>query len=81
MDNSIRMTNHLLSGELQDEWQRIHAAKRERGIGQRFNQDKFAMFIHWGLYSIPSGRWKGRDVWGMGEWIMWHGNIPQPDSA
>ena len=81
MDNSIWMTNPLLSGELQAEWQRMHAAKCERGIGQRFNQDKFGMFIHWGLYSIPSGRWKGHDVWGMGEWIMWHGNIPRAEYA
>ena len=37
---------------------------------------KFGLFIHWGLYAIPAGRWKGRDVDGIGEWIMRFARIP-----
>ncbi|MHC4416926.1 MAG: alpha-L-fucosidase [Planctomycetota bacterium] len=37
---------------------------------------RFGMFIHWGLYAIPAGRWNGRAVPGVGEWIMYHGQIP-----
>ena len=36
----------------------------------------FGMFIHWGLYSIPAGEWKGKDIPGIGEWIMKHAQIP-----
>ena len=33
---------------------------------------KFGMFIHWGLYAIPAGEWKGEKVekGKIGEWIM-----------
>ncbi len=37
---------------------------------------KYGMFIHWGLYSIPAGRWKGKDIPSGGEWIMKNGRIP-----
>jgi alpha-L-fucosidase len=37
---------------------------------------RFGMFIHWGLYAIPGGRWKGQPVGGAGEWIMNTANIP-----
>src|SRR5579859_4214786 len=37
---------------------------------------RFGMFIHWGLYSIPAGEWKGKPVDGIGEWVMNHAKIP-----
>src|SRR3954470_11262789 len=35
-----------------------------------FREAKYGLFIHWGLYSIPAGEWKGRRSPGLGEWIM-----------
>jgi alpha-L-fucosidase len=43
---------------------------------QWFREAKFGLFIHWGLYSIPAGEWKGQPVAGIGEWIMNHAKIP-----
>src|ERR1700709_720166 len=40
---------------------------------------RFGMFIHWGLYSIPAGSWKGKPVKNIGEWIMNTGSIPVAD--
>jgi len=37
---------------------------------------RFGMFIHWGLYAVPAGNWKGQPVRGIGEWIMNSANIP-----
>ncbi|MFN8489598.1 MAG: alpha-L-fucosidase [Caldilineaceae bacterium] len=37
---------------------------------------KFGLFIHWGLYAIPAGVWKGEQVAGLGEWIMLRARIP-----
>jgi alpha-L-fucosidase len=34
------------------------------------------MFIHWGLYAIPAGEWKGTRCLGLGEWIMNRCRIP-----
>jgi len=37
---------------------------------------RFGMFIHWGLYAIPAGEWRGKIIPGVGEWIMAHAQIP-----
>jgi len=37
---------------------------------------KFGMFIHWGVYSVPAGEWKGTIYPGISEWIMSHADIP-----
>jgi alpha-L-fucosidase len=44
-----------------------------------FRQARFGMFIHWGLYAIPAGRWNGKEVPGIGEWIMNRASIPVAD--
>ena len=41
-----------------------------------FREAKFGLFIHWGLYSIPAGEWKGQPIPGIGEWIMNRAKIP-----
>ncbi len=46
-----------------------------------FRHDKFGLFIHWGLYSIPAGYWKGERSPGIGEWIMNRRQIPVGDYA
>ena len=44
-----------------------------------FREARFGMFIHWGLYSIPAGRWDGKEIPGIGEWIMNRASIPVAD--
>jgi len=41
-----------------------------------FREAKFGLFIHWGLYAIPAGTWKGQQIAGIGEWIMNRAKIP-----
>jgi alpha-L-fucosidase len=41
-----------------------------------FREAKYGLFIHWGLYAIPAGEWKGKAVPGIGEWIMNRARIP-----
>jgi alpha-L-fucosidase len=41
-----------------------------------FREAKYGLFVHWGLYAIPAGEWKGRRVPGIGEWIMNRARIP-----
>jgi len=48
---------------------------------QWFREARFGLFIHWGLYSIPAGVWKGKELdnegdMQIGEWIMRHMRIP-----
>lgn len=42
---------------------------------------KFAMFIHWGLYSELGGRWDDRAYYGISEWLMQRAQIPAADYA
>ena len=46
-----------------------------------FRDAKYGLFIHWGLYAIPAGQWKGRRVPGIGEWIMNRAKIPVAEYA
>lgn len=39
-----------------------------------WSEARFGMFIHWGLYSIPAGEWKGRT--NHAEWIRTTAQIP-----
>lgn len=39
----------------------------------------FGMFIHWGIYSVPAGTYNGKQIPGIGEWIMNRGKIPMAE--
>ncbi len=52
------------------------AAKTQDERMKWFREAKFGLFIHWGLYSIPAGEWKGQPIAGIGEWIMNRARIP-----
>lgn len=41
-----------------------------------WEDQKFSMFIHWGIYSIPAGVWKGEKFNGYSEQIKGHAKIP-----
>jgi alpha-L-fucosidase len=53
-------------------------AERDRRF-QWFREARFGLFIHWGLYAVPAGQWKGQPVPGIGEWIMNRARIPIAD--
>ena len=46
-----------------------------------WSKARFGMFIHWGLYAIPAGQWKGEKSAGYSEWIMWKKRIPAAEYA
>jgi alpha-L-fucosidase len=41
-----------------------------------WRDSRFGMFIHWGVYSVPAGTYNGKQIAGIGEWIMNRGKIP-----
>ncbi len=43
---------------------------------QWWREARFGMFIHWGVYSVPAGKYKGKQIAGIGEWIMENAKIP-----
>jgi alpha-L-fucosidase len=46
-----------------------------------FKQAQFGMMIHWGLYSLPAGEWKGRRMEDIGEWAQEYFRIPNAEYA
>ena len=41
-----------------------------------WREARFGMFIHWGVYAVPAGIYKGQKIDRIGEWIMNRGKIP-----
>ncbi len=41
-----------------------------------FREAKFGMMIHWGLYCLPAGEWKGKRMPYIGEWLQAYFRIP-----
>jgi alpha-L-fucosidase len=46
---------------------------------QWWRNAKFGMFIHWGVYSLPGGEWKGQKVSGYAEHLMRKEKISRAD--
>ena len=44
-----------------------------------WREARFGLFIHWGVYSVPAGKWQGKDWPNVGEWIMQQAKIPTGD--
>lgn len=44
-----------------------------------FKSAKFGMMVHWGLYSLPAGEWKGRRMPTIGEWAQSYFRIPKAE--
>lgn len=46
-----------------------------------FREAQYGMMIHWGLYSLPAGEWKGQRMDEIGEWIQQYFRIPNAEYA
>jgi alpha-L-fucosidase len=44
-----------------------------------WREARFGLFIHWGLYAVPAGEYKGKRAKDIGEWIMSWANIPRAE--
>ena len=72
------------SPDMVAEWSKMNQAKQENL--EWFSQAKFGMFIHWGLYSVPAGVWKGKKMEEMerpyiSEWIQHVAHISREEYA
>ncbi len=48
---------------------------------QAFCDRKFGMFIHWGLYAVPGGRFNGKTMETIGEWFQSYFRMPNAEYA
>jgi alpha-L-fucosidase len=47
---------------------------------KRWNEAKFGLFLHWGVYAVYGGTYKGRNLWSA-EWIQENARIPYAEYA
>ncbi len=71
-----RVASPATDGTSPDMWRESGDAKTAHARGAWLKESRFALFIHWGLYSELSGRWKGETHYGIAEWIMNRARIP-----
>jgi alpha-L-fucosidase len=56
--------------------QQLRQTPADRAALARWRAARFGLFIHWGLYALPAGVWRGRRVPYIGEWLMFREKIP-----
>ena len=61
-------------------WQRDYGATHDQRM-KWWREARFGMFIHWGVYSVPAGVWKGEESKHIGEWLMLDYKIPVAEYA
>jgi len=81
---NVCVSQTLTEEQMRADWQKMSDSK-EKTI-QQFNHDKFGMFIHWGLYAIPGGVWKGKTMEEMrrpfvAEWVQHAAEVPRAEYA
>jgi len=55
----------------------LNESEAEKEARMKWWEDaRFGLFIHWGLYAVPAGEYNGERTKSIGEWIMHHLNIP-----
>ncbi len=69
----------LLSQTMAQNKNESAASKQNDARMQWWKDAKFGMFIHWGIYSVPSGKWGETTTYG--EWIMHSAKIPRAEYA
>ncbi|HKO82086.1 MAG TPA: alpha-L-fucosidase [Chitinophagaceae bacterium] len=74
-DEDKEMFNHAKDrdqksiDEAVDGWWTASMKTHEQRI-QWWREAKFGMFVHWGIYSLPGGEWKGKKPGGYAEHLM-----------
>ncbi|MDO7085579.1 alpha-L-fucosidase [Pseudocolwellia sp. AS88] len=69
------------------EWKELNSSEAKQRGREKFNKNKYGMFIHWGLYSSLGGVYKGKKMEDGGtgpqitEWIMRRKEIPRAEYA
>jgi alpha-L-fucosidase len=69
MLNTGKIRDQKQIDEALNGWYKESLKTHEQRI-QWWRDAKFGMFIHWGVYSLPGGEWKGKKVTGYAEHLM-----------
>ena len=66
-----------MAAEPQSTWSREKETSEQRAERlQWWNAARFGMFVHWGVYSVTGGEYRGQKLPNSAEWMMNRGRIP-----
>ena len=65
-----------LDGTSAEMWGKSDGTKTNLVRGAWLKDSRFALFIHWGLFSELGGKWNDKTQYGIAEWIMRRAQIP-----
>jgi alpha-L-fucosidase len=80
LDTNAAASTTVANDPLTAMWQKEFAPTHDKRI-EWWREARFGMFIHWGVYSVPAGTYKGQQTTQIGEWIMRNFNIPVAEYA
>jgi alpha-L-fucosidase len=80
----VKSRIEISSSKYYDEWIKLHESPEKIAAMEWYQQARFGMFIHWGVYSEAAGSWKGKPIeQGQGpkvaEWLMFAFKISRAD--
>lgn len=76
---SVHVYAQQPSREIPLKYGATNIGKRQDDAMKRFRNNRLGEFIHWGLYAIPGGEWKGKVYNGAAEWLKSWAKVPAAD--
>ena len=83
-----QFSNPAGSGKYAAQWEVMRQSPPKRAAMAWFKEARFGMFIHWGIYSVAAGSWKGTRIENapfpgpaVAEWLMYKFHLPRADYA
>jgi len=78
MLNNVKQRDQKAIDEAINGWWTSSMKTHESRIAW-WREARFGMFVHWGIYSLPGGEWKGKKVNGYAEHLMRKEKIPRSE--
>lgn len=78
MQNQAKQRDQRAIDEARNGWW-AESMKTHGSRVEWWQEARFGMFVHWGVYSVPGGEWKGKVVEGYSEHLMRKEKIPRAE--
>jgi len=78
MANQVKNRDKIAIDDAMNGWWKESMKTHESRVAW-WRDARFGMFIHWGIYSLPGGEWKGKKVDGYAEHLMRKEKIPRAE--
>lgn len=78
MYNQVKQRDQEAIDQAVNGWWKASMRNHDQRIAW-WREARFGMFIHWGVYSLAAGEWKGHNIGGYAEHLMRKAKIPRSE--